>query len=209
MKTGTKIAITVGVLALIGGTIFWMNRRKESGGNPAIEPSSSPIVNEARKYVGMQEIKESDTDMQKNNLGFKDSGLQKKMEAAGWAPRLAYCAFFVKMVMMQVCSGAALDFVKKYMNGGANATYTNLSKKNNFTELISKPEPGCLVCYKNHIEICSKVNGDGTITVISGNSNIDSSVKPTIEGIVEKIRKAGAAIDKDPFLGYVKFKKLD
>lgn len=161
------------------------------------------IIAEASKYVDILEIK--DNQGWQNNDAFTN-----KMKAIGWQKGYAYCAAFVRMVMQQITSGAAKDFFKANITLGAKDSWNRLSaKKNDYCEVIQKPESGCLVCYDGHIEFCKNVLDNGFLECVSANSMAKDAQGNDIEGVFLKKRKAASALGSEPFLGYIRILKLD
>lgn len=214
MKKGVKIALisTAFVAALTTGIILWKRKKKTvvkavtdgKGNTVQLNEIQSAILTEATKWVGVREIVE--------NKGFENKEFQNKITAnAGWVKNEAYCAAFVKMVLVEVSSGNAKKFFKQNASKGSLLTWQNLSKKNEYTEVIKVPEAGCLVCYNGHTEICKSTDGKVN-TVISANSPFTAQDGGG-QGVVERTRPAGAPIQGDkgkvePFLGYIRIKKL-
>lgn len=202
MTKAEKIALSVfGILALGVGAISMAKNRKS---NPATSPEGKAILNEALKYINTKEIVP--------NKGWETdpANLTAKMKAAGWQYD-AYCVTFVRMVLLQICSGAALDFFKKWVSVNTLITWNNLSAhQGEFCEVVSKPEAGCLVCYTGHTEILHH-QADGFNHVITANSTILDAQGKEIEGIYIKKRKAVKpmeVVDGHTFLGYIKIKKI-
>lgn len=159
---------------------------------------ASSILREARKYDGIEEKKE--------NQGWEDASFERKMLASGWARGTAYCANFVSMVLQQVCRGDAQKFFKQKLSAWVPTAWANLSKKTAYSEPITHPEPGCLVFYYGHVEICDTVNSDGTMYVVTANSTSGDGKK---EGVFRKLRYIGAPIGDDPFKGFVRITKTE
>lgn len=206
MTKTEKIALSAfGILAL-GVAVISMARNRKSD-NPATTPEARAIINEALKYVPTIEIEE--------NMGWENAPkLTAQMKAAGWYPNpaMAYCVCFVRMVLMQVCSGGALDFFKKWVSLNTLITWNNLSAhQGEYCEVIQQPEAGCLVCYNGHTEILHHNEG-GYNHVITANSTMRDADGKLIQGIFLKKRKAGKpqeTIDGHVFLGYIRIKKIN
>lgn len=153
-------------------------------------------LKEAAKYVGIREIY--------NDQGWADKSFQQKMSAAGWKTGMQWCALFVRMVFLQCAKGKALDFFRSKLNASAAGSFDNikLAGKNDYAEVISKPEVGCLVCYVHHIEFCEAINGD-KMTVISGNSSLGNGVY----GVARSQRSISKPFEQ--LKGYIRIKKIN
>lgn len=187
MDNKVKIGLMIGggvVLATIAAVLLFSKK------------SAGKLIEEAKKYVGQQEIY--------NDQGFYDKAFEKKMATAGWAKGLQWCALFVRMVFLQCAKGKALEFFRSKLNASANGSFQNIKAagKNDYAELIPKPEAGCLVCYVHHIEFCESVNGD-KMTVISGNSSLGSG-KHGVSRTQRTISKPFEELN-----GYIRIKKID
>ncbi|MBQ3691086.1 MAG: hypothetical protein II937_14655 [Bacteroidales bacterium] len=218
MNKKLKIALIVlGVSAAVTtGVIFFKKKTKKVTQATAVSdgkvvtielnPIQSAIITEAEKWVGQEEIE--------NNQGFKDKNFEKKLAAIGWYKPLPYCAAFVKVVLLAVSKGAAKTFFQKNTGLGAENNFRNLATKNDYSEQIKTPEPGCIVCYTHHNEICVDFDGK-EMTVISANGSLNDGRKYAsgnpVEGVAKKKRKPNSDIDiktNNTFLGYIRIKKL-
>lgn len=207
MNTATKISFSIlGILGL--GAAVWAIKRRanrkyiEQWDALKLRTIADKILVEASKYIGTLEITP--------NAGWKNADdFTKKMQAAGWYKGAAYCAAFVRMVLLQVSSGASKDYFSKNLSLNTGITWSNISKGSQFCKVVDKPERGCLVCYNGHIEICYEVLSGGYINCVSANSMSKDSAGNDIEGVFLKKRVAGSALGTEAFLGYVKILKLD
>ena len=211
MNNKLKIALIVlGISAAVTtGVIFYkkMNKKtvkavKAADGNEIIlNDVQKKILTEAAQWVGVKEIGE--------NATFDNKDFLKKMKSVGWQEnkKIPYCATFVRMVLIECSSGKAKEFFKKNTSAAALTTWKSLSKKNEYTEEIKTPEPACLVCYEHHTEFLYQTDNVNH-TVITANSKFEDGT----QGVVKRQRAAGKGIDGnpyDPFLGYIRIKKLD
>jgi hypothetical protein len=208
MNKAVKIGLIVLAISAVTATGILYKRNKKYGNKTAqvalpsgetikVSPEAAAIIAEAQKWVGVKEIGD--------NQGWENKELETKMKTnGGWWKGAPYCACFVKMVIVSVATGKAKEFFKKTLTAAAINTWQKL-QNTEYSEKIDKPEPGCILCYKNHNEICESTTGDKN-TVISGNSPLGSTPKP--DGIVRRTRGAGLGLGDDPFLGYIRIKKL-
>ena len=162
-----------------------------------VSPEAQKIITEAQKWVGVKEIQD--------NAGWENKDFEKLMkERGGWWKGAAYCACFVKMVLVSVSSGNAQAFFKYKLNATAKNTW-NVLQNTEYSEKIDKPEAGAILCYEHHNEICESTDGKNN-TVISANSPLGKD--PKVQGVTRRTRGAGLGLDDDPFLGYIRIKKL-
>lgn len=206
MSNTQKIVFSIlGISAL--GAIVWkaVDYFQNSKKPKAITPVdvSFPIVFEAMKYVGIKEIED--------NQGWENAAdFTAKMKAAGWQTGWAYCVGFVKMVLMQCCTGDARTFFEKNVSWNTLITWNNLTKEvNPYCKVVDAPDMGCLVCYEGHTEICTEVFNDGYINVVTANSQGVDSKGNKIQGVFVKKRKIAADLGSDKFLGFIKILKID
>lgn len=160
----TILILLVALLALGAGGYFYYRRKK-----------GSVAIGNARKFVGKEEIP--------GNQGFQDKKLEAKMKAIGWAPGAEWCAFYVRMVLLDSLSGKRRELADKLLNGSSQQTYLNLEadKSGYFEATKDKPKSGAIVIWqqignpaKGHAGLVTKVNGDQFET-IEGNLNLDGS----------------------------------
>lgn len=216
MTKNIKIALIVlGFSAAVtAGVILFKKKKKVTQAKAVtdgkvvtvdLNPVQSAILTEAEHWVGQVEIE--------GNKGFEDKNFEKKMRAVGWKEPDPYCAAFVKMVLLAVSKGAAKTFFQKNTGLSAENNFRNLARSNEYAEQINTPEPGCIVCYSHHNEICKDFDGK-TITVISANGSLGNGKKyasgDPVEGVAIRQRNLGANIDavKNVLLGYIRIKKL-
>lgn len=163
----------------------------------SVSPEAQKIITEAQKWVGVKEIQD--------NAGWENKEFEKLMkERGGWWKGAAYCACFVKMVLVSVASGNAQAFFKSKLNATAKNTW-NVLQNTEYSEKIDKPEAGAILCYAHHNEICESTDGKNN-TVISANSPLGKD--PNVQGVTRRTRGAGLGLGDDPFLGYIRIKKL-
>ena len=205
-KIGIIALATIAVMT-VGVIVFKKKLGKTqvalpSGKTINVSPEAAAIIAEAQKWVGVKEVG--------NNAGWENKDFEKLMIAAGWAKNAkdpnnrAYCASFVKMVLLQVSSGKAKEFFKKKLSALAKNTWVVL-QNTEYSEKIDKPEAGAILCYEHHNEICESTDGKNN-TVISANSPLGND--RNVQGVTRRTRGAGLGLGDDPFLGYIRIKKL-
>jgi hypothetical protein len=132
------------------------------------------IVDIAKKYLNQRELK--------NNSGFVDADLQKKMEAVGWSKGQAWCAYFGELIWKEAYKDDAdtVALLDKLFSGSATATYKNFELHEVNGKRVfrcdMKPEPGALAIYRygmswqGHLGVVVSSVGNYTNNV-EGNSN--------------------------------------
>ena len=201
IKIGIIALATIGVMT-VGVIVFKKKLGKTqvalpSGKTINVSPEAAAIIAEAQKWVGVKEVG--------NNAGWENQEFEKLMkERGGWWKGAAYCACFVKMVLVSVSSGNAQAFFKSKLNATAKNTWVVL-QNTEYSEKIDKPEAGAILCYEHHNEICESTDGKKN-TVISANSPLGND--RNVQGVTRRTRGAGLGLDDDPFLGYIRIKKL-
>ena len=215
MSNGAKIAlITIITAGVVTASVIAFKRLRQKSDKVkvalpsgetvqiAVSPEAQKIITEAQKWVGTKEVG--------NNAGWENKDFEKLMISAGWAKNnpkpenRAYCATFVKMVLLQVSEGNAKEFFKKKLSALAKNTW-NVLQNTEYSEKIDKPEAGAILCYEHHNEICESTDGKNN-TVISANSPLGND--KNVQGVTRRTRPAGEGLGDDPFIGYIRIKKL-
>ena len=208
VKIGIITLATKGVMTV--GVIVFKKKLSKKALPPTVQdadltPEAKAILTEANKYVGIKEVGD--------NASFSDKDFEAKMIAIGWKPnvKMAYCAAFVRMVLLQVATGNALKFFKSNMTLGSALSFNNFKsaadKKSEYVEIIKKPESGCIILYDGHSEICESDIDGKNVNVISANSKFSDGT----QGVVRRTREPEKGIQGtkfEKFLGYVRIKKL-
>jgi hypothetical protein len=129
----------------------------------------------AKSYIGQKE--------KPGNAGFFDKSFQKLMVVAGWLLGEPWCAYFIKLVLLQTYANNArlLDVVQRMNNGSALMSLNN-HKNNGTFEVGNTPKPGAVVVWKHgkgptgHMGLVETVNlKTNTMTCIEGNTNASGS----------------------------------
>lgn len=164
------------------------------------------ILRKARSFVGQKEVQQ--------NQGFSDPAFLAKMKEAQWYVGAQWCAFFVRMVFMQVCrrGSKGYDFWHKSIHPSTQQTWANLQAPSKYHEISSKAIPRSIVVYQGtsdpsagHIEFVDKVYRDGSYSVISANDSIPGTAD---QGVASKKRAATGISSKYKILGFIKIKRL-
>ncbi len=194
MKTKRKIIITTASIVLIASTIVAIMRNV-----------GRRIVRAARKYVGIHEID--------GNAGWNNDKFQQKMANVGWKKGEAYCAYFVKMILLQIAKGKAYDFFKKTVSANTQITWNNFQTPSEYHEVSQTPRKGSLIIYQGisnpkqgHVEIYVAKGKNGGYNVITANSAFADG---SGQGVVQKERTATEMQRQGlKILGYIHIKKL-
>ena len=189
-----RIALTAAAVAAIITTVAIV--RRNSPGRR--------IIRTAKKYVGIRELG--------NNNGWDNTDFQQKMVAVGWKNGEQWCAYFVKMILLEISKGKAAEFFKKAASANTQITWNNFQTPSKYHEVSQKPSKGALIIYQGtsdpshgHIEIYAGPGKNGAYKVISGNTYFTEGGQGVVmkERAANDMQKQGLKI-----LGYIKIKKL-
>jgi hypothetical protein len=151
----------------------------------------------SKGYEGQSEVKAIMRQGKKinENTKFVDSIFQAMLKTTGWTTGAAWCAYFVKLFLMQFYSFDR-DWINKTLSGGAISNLdviSNLNKKGKFTwtaDRSNNPQIGDVIVWrtsptKGHTGIVTNVDAT-TVTTIEGNTTARSTDR---EGDLVKIKK--------------------
>lgn len=132
------------------------------------------IINIALSYVGNRE--------KKGNSGFVNEAFQSLMDKAGWYLKAAWCAFFVRaMLMLAFKDEKNLAVIKKCCSGNAQLTFKNFKADGTFKTGMT-PKDGALAVWQfgnstsGHIGFVKKgKHSFNTMETIEGNTNGNGS----------------------------------
>jgi hypothetical protein len=120
----------------------------------------------------------------RGNKGFVDSSFELMMEKVGWISGQAWCAYYVKLVFMQMLSFDR-DFLAKNFTGGAANNYyaiQSLNKQGDKRYLAissGTPQIGDIFCQgvsgNGHTGIVIENLGGNKVKTIEGNTNLKGS----------------------------------
>jgi hypothetical protein len=105
--------------------------------------SGEYIVQIARKYLGIQELK--------NNSGWSDKVFQKRMEDVGWKVGESYCVYWAELVWKEAYAlhPAMLKRLDELFSGSATRTHKNFSlAASEFKLHPTIPVPGALAIWR-------------------------------------------------------------
>ncbi len=135
---------------------------------------ASNIIAVALSYVGNKE--------KPGNSGFVNAAFQKLMTAAGWYLGAAWCAFFVRVILLLAFKDdARLSVIKKCCSGNAQLTFKNFKADGTFKTGMT-PKDGALAVWQHgngtsgHIGIVTKAaHSFNTMQTVEGNTNGNGS----------------------------------
>ncbi len=193
--TGSLAVITVGAI-IIASKQYKLKKVSES---------SKKVIEIAEKYLGQKEIWKS---QKEQDLGFLDKNFQKKMTSIGWYVGAAWCAFFVRLVFLEVYTGKKREVIDKLLSGNTQGSYKRFKDnedKYNWYYVSKTPKIGAIVCWQyqqkktqGHFGIVKSVSDNGFIT-IEGNSN--KSVRNVKRSFTEFNKTIG-----NKLVGFINFK---
>lgn len=146
-------------------------------------------VRKARRLIGIDETG--------NNAGFDNAKFEALMKKYGWRKGWAWCMSFVRAMWMESYKHLRND-LGYLLSHSTVTTWNNFVKnKSGKFETSQKPTIGAIVIWrkyaggvatsKGHAGIVEKINNDGTIQTIEGNTNEAGSREG--ETIARKTRK--------------------
>jgi hypothetical protein len=164
------------------------------------------IGNTALKYLGQTELK--------NNSGFKDKQLEKRMSEVGWKMGESWCAYFAELVWKEAYDSYEMkndiskELLDKLFSGSSTQTHKNFDQSNFITRnqtnknLLQKvPVPGALAIWRygndwtGHTGIVLEPIGNAAFISIEGNTN-DDGAREGYE-VAKRIRKLNAPFSEN------------
>lgn len=148
------------------------------------------IVNVAKKYIGVTELK--------SNSGFVDAEFEKRMKQIGWKSGESWCSYFCELVWREaydtypIQNDISKELLDKLFSGSATATFKNFDQSNFKTRVkgdpkqpIKTPALGALGVFRygndwtGHITICTGfepfLKANNRFQTVEGNTNKDGS----------------------------------
>lgn len=155
------------------------------------------------------------------NRGFIDVSFQLMMDKVGFYDGAAWCAFYVKLIYMQLYSFDK-EWLSKNIGGGAMKNLNNIIKLNKrgdkkYIAILNndQPEVGDVFCMgtqgvgiesKGHtgivVEVIGKSGNGWKVKTIEGNTNAKGSREGDKTQYLERIFAIGAKVDGKIFNGY-------
>jgi hypothetical protein len=113
-----------------------MNEVNENNSNDGITPVPlfANVKSVFSKLLGFLEVKGFTNQLEKQvknrlNVGFVDTSFEQMMKSVGWKTSEAWCAYYVKLVLMQLFSFDK-DWLSKSIGGGALTNFYNVQNLN-------------------------------------------------------------------------------
>lgn len=148
------------------------------------------------------------------NKGFTDAAFQAMMKDVGWKSGEAWCAYYVKIVLMQFYSFDR-DYINKVMTGSAAGNYyaiKNLNARNDKRYIIinsDAPQVGDVVVWgivgRGHTGIVTEVINKNSIRSIEGNTSLSGAREGDGVRTLKRNVKVGANSSEGlKLLGYIR-----
>jgi hypothetical protein len=160
-----------------------MQTTNGNGSNPEIKPT--PLFsNLFGKLLGFLETKGLASQLEKkvrgrSNVGFVDSAFEQMMKSVGWQSSYAWCAFYVKLVLMQLFSFDK-EWLSKNIGGLAMGNFYNVQNLN------KKGDKRYIAFTKGKLQVgdvfCGKRTGGGHTGIIVEILDEETNYCETIEG---------------------------
>lgn len=184
----TAAIIAAGLAALGGGYALLSNK----------------IIDKADDFVGINE--------KYGNKGFEDPSFEDAMRKAGWRTGQAWCMYFARMIWMNHMPSYIWSEAKALLSGSTQISYNKVrDSKVKHVFITDKPRVGFIAIWQSkadttlgHAGIVYKLNQDGTMQTIEGNTNrLDSREG---EGVYEKNRDLVGIGNTLRLRGFIGFK---
>lgn len=165
---------------------------------------SNNLLEFANKWKGVVEIGE--------NSSFQNDVFQTMLKNVGWKSGEAWCMYFAKAIHWETYV-TQRNLINKILVGNTQNSLVNAQNDKTGTYTVSNtPKVGDIVIWRNqnvptrgHAGLVTKVNDNGTINTIEGNTSFVSATEgDTVEN---KVRKSaiGSVLDKNVKLrGYIR-----
>lgn len=120
------------------------------------------------------------------NVGFVNSSFEAMMKSVGWRGGQAWCAYYIKLVLMQMFSFDR-DWLSKNLTGSSVGNFTKVQSLNKSSDVKYKAftdaswQVGDVFVLKNttgtggHTGMVSESLGNGVVNTIEGNTNLAGS----------------------------------
>jgi hypothetical protein len=125
------------------------------------------IVEEAKRWLHVREVG--------RNAGFNDPDFEKQMRAIGWRPGHAWCAFFCKLIWLNVYKDTPMyEVLNVALSASVLVTWRN-AKASPVIQTSEKPIVGGIVCWgtgngKGHEGIHIEIRDEFNTVTIEGNT---------------------------------------
>ncbi len=144
------------------------------------------IINEALKYVGIQELRTKSSEGKIiQNKGWNNTLFQSYMEKLGWKSGYDYCVLFTKLVLVNSLKNKKRDIVMSLFNASSQTTWANLVKnqKSGLYKLSKNAEEGAIAFYKHmnanwrgHADVVIEHNKQN-YKVVTANGSVGVEIK--------------------------------
>jgi len=159
------------------------NENNSNGGNSTASLFPNiPLV--FAKLLGFLEVTGFASQLEKKvkgraNVGFVDSAFEAMMKAVGWQSSQAWCAYYVKLVLMQLFSFDK-EWLSKNIGGGAMQNFENVKNLN------KKGDKKYIAFTSGKLQVgdifCQGVVGNGHTGIIVQILDEETNYCETIEG---------------------------
>ena len=142
------------------------------------------IIDEARKWLHVREIG--------RNASFNDPEFEAQMRAIGWRPGQAWCAYFAKLVWLNVYKDTPMhEILERVLSASVLVTWRN-AKASPVIHTSEKPVVGGIVCWgtgngKGHEGIHVEIRDEFNTITVEGNTS-RAGVREG-DKVIEKRRK--------------------
>jgi len=159
----------IGVASLAALLIYLQRNRVRRGYNYAKDKFSQYIGSFASEWIGVNEIG--------NNQAFGNTVFQSMLKNVGWKSSEQWCMYFAKAVHWEVFK-TDRQAINKLLSGSSNGSFNAVKKDiNGIYEAIESgpPKNGDIAIWQRtdgtgHAAIVVKVNNNGTMDTIEGNT---------------------------------------
>jgi hypothetical protein len=173
------------------------------------------IKNYAEKFIGLTE--------KAGNSGFNDPFIEEKMEKFGWKSGQPWCAYFVKLIWLDVFEGTKdYNIINDIITGSTQETWANaINDKTDTVKVIrnKKPKVGDIAIWQKysggrpsnygHAAIVTGKNNNEFVTV---EGNTTDNIKNTREGYIVYRKKHTYNYDENHGLrlkGFIRYNYLN
>lgn len=149
------------------------------------------IVNTARKYIGVTEIKQ--------NQGWVEKDFQRRMEQVGWYPGMAWCMLYAELVWSEAYFEAGHSDVVVRVSQGFSAGVTetwNKVRRQKLFKVGNKPVKGAIAVWQQFNNGVADWRGHSGIVLSHNDSDFQSiegntNTKGSRDGDTVAIKKRG------------------
>lgn len=160
-----------------------VNENNSDGGISPV-PLFTNVTNVFSKLLGFLDAKGFSNQFEKQvknriNVGFVDTAFEQMMKSVGWQSSQAWCAYYVKLVLMNLFSFDKA-WLSKTLGGGAVQNYENVQNSNKIGD------KRYIAFTKGKLQVgdifCLGIKGDGHTGIIVEILDEEKNYCQTIEG---------------------------